>query len=234
MEYAPTAYQHQQSDFSHQDSSLIVPVFQKGDDSIDAINHMMSFLTAVVTSRYPTTNNQLRTSSNPRQQATIYDGKVTVQPVQGRQTTYAAGTTRKYTPGASGSNTGKPRTVICYNCKGEGHISKQCTKPKRKRDETWFNDKVLLVQAQASGHALTEEEIAFLADPGLPDIQTSQTVITHNVAYDSDCDELNSAKIALMVNLSRNGSDALTEVHNPDNLTYDLFNQSEQIMTSSE
>ncbi|GKG36289.1 hypothetical protein Tco_0443967 [Tanacetum coccineum] len=36
-----------------------------------------------------------------------------------------------------------------------------------------------------------------------------------------------------MANLSRNGSDALTEVHNPDNLNYDLFNQSEQIMTSS-
>ncbi|GJR38686.1 retrovirus-related pol polyprotein from transposon TNT 1-94 [Tanacetum coccineum] len=160
----------------------------------------------------------------------------------GRQTTYAAGTMRKYTPGASGSNTGKQRTVICYNCKGEGHIAKQCTKPKRKRDETWFNDKVLLVQAQASGQVLTEEEIAFLADPGLPDTQTSQTVITHNAAYqaddldayDSDCDELNSAKIALMANLSRNGSDALTEVHNPDNLTYDLINQSEQIMTSSE
>ncbi|GJU25756.1 hypothetical protein Tco_1164377 [Tanacetum coccineum] len=223
-------------------SSLVVPVFQKGDDPIDAINHMMSFLTAVVTSRYPTTNNQLRTSSNPRQQATIYDGKVTVQPVQGRQTTYAAGTTRKYTPGASGSNTGKQRTVICYNYKGEGHIAKQCTKPKRKRDETWFNDKVLLVQAQAGGQALTEEEIAFLADPGLPDIQTSQTVITHNAAYqaddldayDSDCDELNSAKIALMANLSRNGLDALTEVLNPDNLNYDSFNQSEQIMTFSE
>ncbi|GKD15123.1 retrovirus-related pol polyprotein from transposon TNT 1-94 [Tanacetum coccineum] len=214
----------------------------KGDDPIDAINHMMSFLTAVVTSRYPTTNNQLRTSSNPRQQATIYDGKVIVQPVQGRQTTYATGKTRKYTPGASGSNTGKQRTAICYNCKREGHIAKQCTKPKRKRDETWFNDKVLLVQAQASGQVLTEEEIAFLADPGLPDTQTSQTVITHNAAYqaddldayDSDCDEINSAKIALMANLSRNGSDALTEVHNPDNLTYDLINQSEQIMTSSE
>ncbi|GJY00617.1 retrovirus-related pol polyprotein from transposon TNT 1-94 [Tanacetum coccineum] len=242
LEYAPTTYQQQQPEFSQPDSSLVVPVFQKGDDPIDAINHMMSFLTAVVTSRYPTTNNQLRTSSNPRQQATIYDGKVTVQPVQGRQTTYAAGTTRKYTPGASGSNTGKQRTVICYNCKGEGHIAKQCTKPKRKRDDTWFNDKVLLVQAQASGQALTEDEIAFLADPGLPDNQTSQTVITHNAAYqaddldayDSDCDELNSAKIALMANLSRNGSDALTEVHNQDNLNYDLFNQSEQIMTSSE
>ncbi|GJX27548.1 hypothetical protein Tco_0233844 [Tanacetum coccineum] len=207
-----TPYQTQQFTTN---SGLIVPVFQKGDDPIDAINHMMSFLTAVVTSRYPTTNNQLRTSSNPRQQATIYDGKVTVQPVQGRQTTYAAGTTRKYTPGASGSNTGKQRT---------------------------FNDKVLLVQAQASGQVLTEEEIAFLADPGLPDTQTSQTVITHNAAYqaddldayDSDCDELNSAKIALMENLSKNGSDALTEVYNPDNLTYDLINQSEQIMMSSE
>ncbi|GJU62801.1 putative ribonuclease H-like domain-containing protein [Tanacetum coccineum] len=130
----------------------------------------------------------------------------------GRQTTYAAGTTRKYTPGASGSNTGKQRTVICYNCKGEGHIAKQCTKPKRKRDETWFNDKVLLVQAQASGQALTEEEIAFLADPGLPDIQTSQTVITHNAAYqvddmdayDSDCDELQYSQDCPHGNLSRN------------------------------
>ncbi|GJS03539.1 retrovirus-related pol polyprotein from transposon TNT 1-94 [Tanacetum coccineum] len=83
--------------FSQQISSHSCSVFQKGDDPIDAINHMMSFLTAVVTSRYPTTNNQLRTSSNPRQQATIYDGKVTVQPVQGRQTSYAAGTTRENT-----------------------------------------------------------------------------------------------------------------------------------------
>ncbi|GKD43884.1 hypothetical protein Tco_1268529, partial [Tanacetum coccineum] len=62
LEYAPTTYQQQQPEFSQPDSSLVVPVFQKGDDPIDAINHMMSFLTAVVTSRYPTTNNQLRTS----------------------------------------------------------------------------------------------------------------------------------------------------------------------------
>ncbi|GJV80367.1 integrase, catalytic region, zinc finger, CCHC-type containing protein [Tanacetum coccineum] len=104
------------------------------DDPIDAINHMMSFLTAVVTTRYPTTNNQLRNSSNPRQQATINNERVTLQPIQGRQTSLAAGTTRTYTPRASESNSGKQRIVICYNCKGEGHMSKQCTKPKRKRD----------------------------------------------------------------------------------------------------
>ncbi|GJX07136.1 hypothetical protein Tco_0195068, partial [Tanacetum coccineum] len=43
---------------------LTVPVFKQGDNPIDAINHMMSFLSAVVTSRYPTTNNQLRNSGD--------------------------------------------------------------------------------------------------------------------------------------------------------------------------
>ncbi|GJZ80380.1 hypothetical protein Tco_0645374 [Tanacetum coccineum] len=48
LEYPPSV--DQQSEFSQQESGLIVPVFQKGNDPIDAINHMMSFLTAVVTS----------------------------------------------------------------------------------------------------------------------------------------------------------------------------------------
>ncbi|GJW23798.1 retrovirus-related pol polyprotein from transposon TNT 1-94, partial [Tanacetum coccineum] len=85
----------------------------------------------------------LPTTSNPRQQATINDGRVTVQPVQGRQISYAAGTTRTFTPGASGSHSGKQRIVTYYNCKGEGHMSKQCIKPRMKRDGSWFKDKVL-------------------------------------------------------------------------------------------
>nr|GFC69126.1 hypothetical protein [Tanacetum cinerariifolium] len=75
----------QSSKYSPPEAGLVIPVFQKGDDPIDAINHMMSFLTSVVASRYPATNNQLRTSSNPRQQATINNGRVTIQPIQGRQ-----------------------------------------------------------------------------------------------------------------------------------------------------
>ncbi|GKB47166.1 integrase, catalytic region, zinc finger, CCHC-type containing protein [Tanacetum coccineum] len=203
---------------------------------------MMSFLIVVVTSHYLTTNNQLRNSSNPRQQATINNGRVTVQPIQGRQTSLAMGATRTYTTGASGSNSGKQMTVICYNCKGEGHMSKQCTKPKRKQDDSWFKDKVLLVQAQASGQILHEEELTFLADPGIPEGQATQTVITHNVAYqaddldayDSDCDELNTAKVALMANLSHYGSDALAEVHNHDNMNNNMLNQAVQAMPSSE
>ncbi|GKC64237.1 retrovirus-related pol polyprotein from transposon TNT 1-94, partial [Tanacetum coccineum] len=181
LKYVPTV--NQQLAFSQPNSDLIILVFQKGDDPIDAINHMMSFLTAVVTSRYPTTNNQVRNSLNPRQQATINNGRVTLQPIQGRQTSLAVGPTRTYTSGASGSNFRKQRTVICYNCKGGGHMSEQCTKPKRKQDDSWFKDKVLLVQAQVSGQILYEEELAFLADLGILEGQATQTVITHNAAY---------------------------------------------------
>ncbi|GKE55682.1 hypothetical protein Tco_1494867, partial [Tanacetum coccineum] len=70
------------------------------------------------------------------------------------------------------------------------------------------------------GQILHEEELAFLADLGIPKGQATQTVITHNAAYqvddldvyDSDCDELNTAKVALMANLSHYGSDAIAEV----------------------
>nr|GEU71244.1 integrase, catalytic region, zinc finger, CCHC-type, peptidase aspartic, catalytic [Tanacetum cinerariifolium] len=193
--YRPHQQSYHQHQFqpqvsSFQSSQLVVPVFQKGDDPIDAINHMMSFLTVVVTSRYPPTNNQLRKSSNPRQQATINIGRVTIQEIQGRQNSLTA-----------------------------GHMSKQCTKPKRKRNEAWFKDKVILVQAQANGQVLHEEELEFLADPGIVETQSTEYVVTNNAAYqandldayDSDCDEINFAKIALMANSSHYGFDNLAE-----------------------
>nr|GFD00170.1 hypothetical protein [Tanacetum cinerariifolium] len=100
----------------------------------------------------------------------------------------------------------KAKVIVCYNCKGEGHMAKQCTKPKRKRDAKGFKDKVLLVQAQANGHVLQEEELDFLADPGMAESSTNQTVVTTNAAYqandldayDSDCDELNSTKSTIL------------------------------------
>ncbi|GJU80412.1 hypothetical protein Tco_1282777 [Tanacetum coccineum] len=113
LEYAPTTYQHQQSEFSQPDSGLIVPVFQKGDDPIDAINHMMSFLLLCH--------------------------------IMGRQPTYAAGTT----------------------------------------------ENTLLEQVEA----------------------------THgNNELSSVNRRKGEPRNALKSNLSMNGSDALTEIHNPDNL----------------
>nr|GEV09578.1 retrotransposon protein, putative, unclassified [Tanacetum cinerariifolium] len=134
---------------------------------------------------------------------TVNDGRVTLQLIQGRQISFATGTTRTYTPGASGSNSGKQRT-----------------------------DKVLLVQAQANGQILHEKEQAFLADLRIVEGQATQTVITHNSAYqadyldayDFDCDELNTTKVALMANLFYYGSDALVEVHNPNNIDNNMIN----------
>nr|GEY22938.1 hypothetical protein [Tanacetum cinerariifolium] len=151
----------------------------------------------------------LRNSSNPRQQATINNGRVTLQPIQGRQTSLVAGTSRTYTRGASGNNSGKQRTIICYNCKGEGDMSKQCTKPKRKQDDSWFKDKVLL------------------------------TVITHNAtyqdddldAYDFDCDEINTAKVTLMANLFHYGSDDLAKAM-PCSEQSNIVNHSETEITN--
>nr|GEY14387.1 DNA/RNA polymerases superfamily protein [Tanacetum cinerariifolium] len=56
--------------------------------------------------------------------------------------------------------------------------------------------------------------------PGIAETSSTQYVVTNNAAYqaddidayDSDCDELNSAKIALMVNLSHYGSDNLAKI----------------------
>ncbi|GJT29868.1 hypothetical protein Tco_0910143 [Tanacetum coccineum] len=111
------------TEFPQLDSGLAVLVFTQGDDPIACLNKAMAFLSAVAASRFPSTNNQLRTSFNPRHQATIQDGRVTVQQVQGRQ--------------------GQSYTGIDYN--GEGHMARE------------------------SGQILDEEQLAFLADPCIPD-----------------------------------------------------------------
>ncbi|GKA43363.1 hypothetical protein Tco_0736087 [Tanacetum coccineum] len=193
LEYAPTVNQQQQQpEFPQLDLGLNVPVFKQGDDPIDAINHMMSFLSVVVTSRFPTTNNQLRNSSNPRQQATINDGREQVETILGNKGLLFVTT-------AKGKDT-------------------------------------------SNGQILHVEELAFLADPRTAEGQATQTVITHNAAYqandldayDSNCDKLNTAKVSLMENLSHYGSDALVEVHNPDNMDNNMINQGVQVILSSE
>nr|GEX45740.1 hypothetical protein [Tanacetum cinerariifolium] len=119
IDYALIA--HHPSEFLSPETGLVVPVFQKGDDLIDAINHMMSFLTSVVTSRYPATNNQLL------------------------------------------------------------HQTKEEARCK-------------MVQGQSNFSSISSQWTADDLD-----------------AYDSDYDELNSAKVTLMANLSHYGSDNLAE-----------------------
>ncbi|GJU34460.1 retrovirus-related pol polyprotein from transposon TNT 1-94 [Tanacetum coccineum] len=178
-------------------------MFQQGEDPIECINKAMTFLSAIA-SRFPLLNNQLRTSSNPRNQATIQDGRVTVQQVQGRQNQSYAGTGNRGIATTSKGNyvASQPRVVKCYNCQGEGHMARQCTQPKRPRNAAWFKEKLMLAEAQETGQILDEEKLAFVADPGISEATVAQLTIPQNSAfqtedlnaYDSDCDDLSSAK----------------------------------------
>ncbi|GJU20450.1 hypothetical protein Tco_1153792 [Tanacetum coccineum] len=94
------------------DSSFAVLVFSPGDDPIACLNKAMAFLTTVASSRFPSTNNQIRTSSNPRNQATIQDDRVTIQQVHGRQCQSYSGTGYKSNATSFGGNnaSGQART----------------------------------------------------------------------------------------------------------------------------
>ncbi|GJV93091.1 hypothetical protein Tco_1540904 [Tanacetum coccineum] len=115
---SPSLTQQPYAKFPQLDSSLAVPTFQQGENPIDCINKAIAFL-SVMASRFPPSNNQLRTSSNPRNHATIQDGRVIVQQIQGRQT----------------------QSFV-------GHKARQGTQPKRPRNATWFKEKLMLAEAQ--------------------------------------------------------------------------------------
>nr|GEZ00803.1 hypothetical protein [Tanacetum cinerariifolium] len=70
------------------------------------------------------------------------------------------------------------------------------------KGELLHREKVLSVKAQRNGKVLTDEELEFLADPGIAEGLVTQSVITHNAAYqvddldayDSDYDEISTTK----------------------------------------
>ncbi|GJX60882.1 retrovirus-related pol polyprotein from transposon TNT 1-94 [Tanacetum coccineum] len=206
----PQQPQQPQDDFPQIESGLSVPTFLPGDDPIACLNKAMAFMSTVFSLRFPPTNNQLQSSSNLRNQACVQDGRITIQQVQGRKGQNIVGSGfQRNSSRSRGNSAGQAKTVKCYNCQGLGHMGRQCTMPKRKRDAAWFKEKVLLVQAQAEGKMLDEEELVFLADLGIADGSAAQT-ITHNAvfqtddldAYDSDCDDIPSVAAILMTNLS--------------------------------
>ncbi|GJR14506.1 hypothetical protein Tco_0797158 [Tanacetum coccineum] len=121
-------------------------------------------------------------------------------------------------------------------------MARQCTRPNRPRNSSWFQVKLLLVQAKENGQVLDEEPLAFFADPGIPYGQAAQTTIPQNAAfqsedldaYDSDCDDVSSAKVVLMENLLSCDSDVLSKVPHIETYQNDLLNETVQEMQYSE
>nr|GEY42015.1 hypothetical protein [Tanacetum cinerariifolium] len=173
---------------------------EKGDDPIDAINHMMPFLTTVVTSRYPPTNNQLKIRLT-------LDNKL---PLIMEERPF--------------NQFGGDKILWLLVLQDHTH---------QDRVETILGNKGLLsvitIKEKDTCQSNAQNQKGKRMRHGLrircsAEAQTTQYVITNNAAYqaddldtyDSDCDEINSAKIALMANLSHYGSDNLAEI-NQDN-----------------
>nr|GEW06341.1 retrovirus-related Pol polyprotein from transposon TNT 1-94 [Tanacetum cinerariifolium] len=196
------------------------------DNLIENLTNTLSLLTQSYKTYLPQTNNQLRTSSNTRNQAT------------GAGTAGYRGAQNR----VRNANSGQERQIKRYNCNGIGHIARNCTQPKRPHNSKYFKDKMLLMQAQDNKVALDEEQLLFIA--GGQDTYVDKDVdekpiqdLALNVdnvfqaddcdAFDSDVDKAPTTQTMFMVNLSfadpvydevgpSYDLDILSEVHDHD------------------
>nr|GEW61011.1 hypothetical protein [Tanacetum cinerariifolium] len=193
------------------ESGLAVPSFLPGDDPIPSLNKAMEFLTTAVEENSFHTKDEQERESRERKQKRKIEWLIELCEITKRTNTLSVS-----------REAVQARVVRCYNCQGERHMERQCTQPKMRRNSAWFKEKILLVQLQESGQTLDEEQLAFLADPGVAKSQITQTTMTHNAAFqtddldafDSDCDKAPGAKVVVTANLSSWDSDVISETEN--------------------
>ncbi|GJS80440.1 integrase, catalytic region, zinc finger, CCHC-type containing protein [Tanacetum coccineum] len=172
--------------FLQMDFDLVVSVFNQGDDSIACLNKAMAFLTTIASSRFPSTNNQLRTSSNPRNQSTIQDGMVTVQQVQGRQGQSYVGTGYK-DPGILDGQAVKTTTAAFQNEDLDAYDS----------DCDVFNAKVVLMANLSNYGSYVISEVPHF-EPYHTDMDNQSVhAITREKMIDSQMDDMIKEKLTL-------------------------------------
>ncbi|GKE46501.1 hypothetical protein Tco_1477759 [Tanacetum coccineum] len=94
---------------------------------------------------------------------------------------------------------------------GEGHMARQCTQPKRTRNAAWYKEKAMSAEAQEARQILDEEQLAFLADLGVPD------EVPHSKTYLNDMENqsvhaMQDFEQITTVDFSNN------EIHNDSNI----------------
>ncbi|GJT76812.1 retrotransposon protein, putative, ty1-copia subclass [Tanacetum coccineum] len=133
----PAIQQPSTPSFPQLDSGLAVPSFNPSDDPISNLNKMEES-----PFRQFREDTQGYVNIEARSNATSHG----VNKNEGVNTTVQA------------------RVVKYYNYQEEGHMARQCTKPKRPKNSSWFKEKMLLTEALESGAYLDPKQLAFLAD----------------------------------------------------------------------
>ncbi|GJR36749.1 hypothetical protein Tco_1212433 [Tanacetum coccineum] len=183
---------------------LAVLVFSLGDDPITRLNKEMAFLTAIASSRFPSTNNQHRTSLNLRNQATIQDGKVIGQQVLGETMLLVLGETMQVDM--------------------QGLLNATTIKVK----DIWLGN-VLSLSDQGMQHGVPDGQAVQTIIPNNAAFQTKGLD-----TYDSDCGDISNANAVLMANISNYGYDVISEVPHSETYLNDMENQSVHAMQDFE
>ncbi|GJZ41633.1 hypothetical protein Tco_0588519 [Tanacetum coccineum] len=171
------------------------------DNLIESLTNTLALLNQSLKAHLPQTNNQLRTSSNARNNATVQDGRVVVQDVRGRY---------------NANNQGRP--FQRNNARGNvvaGNVGGQ------NRDSDYFKDKMLLMNAHENGAVLDEEQLLFLAGEQVTNFDDDVDDLALNVdhvfeadqcdAFDSDVDEAPTTQTMFMATKSFSSEDQYTK-----------------------
>ncbi|GJY72063.1 retrovirus-related pol polyprotein from transposon TNT 1-94 [Tanacetum coccineum] len=173
------------------------------DNLIESLTNTLALLNQSFKAHLPQTNNQLRTSSNARNNATVQDDRVVVQDVRGRynannqgrpfQRNNARGNVEARNAGGQNRdgnvNPSQAKPIMCYNYKGMGHIARECPQPKRPKDSDYFKDKMLLMHAHENDAILDEEQLLFLAGEQVTNFDEDVDDLALNVDHIFEADE---------------------------------------------
>nr|GEU51654.1 hypothetical protein [Tanacetum cinerariifolium] len=185
----PTTYKDQSSSSTHSQQSFPInnkynpqPSLNKNfmqppmtslediNDSTKAMNAALILFAKAFLLTTPTNNNQ-RTSSNPRnfaqnvvqnagvQNGGNQNGLVVVQRMANQN-----GTGNVIAVRAEGTRNGNQ--ARCYNCRGLGHITRNRTARPRRRDDAYLQTQLLISQKEEAGIQLQAEEFDFMATAG--------------------------------------------------------------------
>ncbi|GKC04332.1 hypothetical protein Tco_0995942 [Tanacetum coccineum] len=169
------------------------------DNLIESLTNTLALLNQSFKAHLPQMNNQLRTSSNARNNATVQDGRVVVQDVRGRY---------------NANNQGRPfqRNNARGNVVAGNAGARECPQPKRPQDSDYFKDKMLLMHAHENGAVLDEEQLLFIAGEQVTNFDDDVDDLALNVdhifeadqcdAFDSDVDEGPTTQTMFMANLT--------------------------------